>query len=73
MVKGLQETGLQKVLRLAGVEVLIAESIERIHRTNLVGMGVLPLQFKKVKQDILMQLMDLKHLISKVKSLQDVI
>jgi len=26
--------------------VLIAESIERIHRTNLVGMGVLPLQFK---------------------------
>ncbi|PUE63563.1 Fe/S-dependent 2-methylisocitrate dehydratase AcnD [Arcobacter caeni] len=36
-----------KGVRLAGVEVLIAESIERIHRTNLVGMGVLPLQFKK--------------------------
>ena len=35
-----------KGVRLAGVEVLIAESIERIHRTNLVGMGVLPLQFK---------------------------
>jgi len=34
-----------KGVRLAGVEVLIAESIERIHRTNLVGMGVLPLQF----------------------------
>lgn len=36
-----------KGVRLAGVEVLIAESIERIHRTNLVGMGVLPLQFKE--------------------------
>ncbi len=35
-----------KGIRLAGVEVLIAESIERIHRTNLVGIGVLPLQFK---------------------------
>ena len=34
-----------KGVRLAGVEVVIAESIERIHRTNLVGMGVLPLQF----------------------------
>jgi 2-methylcitrate dehydratase (2-methyl-trans-aconitate forming) len=30
---------------LAGVEVIVAESFERIHRTNLVGMGVLPLQF----------------------------
>ncbi len=36
-----------KGVRLAGVEVLIAQSIERIHRTNLVGMGVLPLQFKE--------------------------
>ncbi|MFY4842828.1 hypothetical protein ACOTWI_10945, partial [Aliarcobacter butzleri] len=36
-----------KGVRLAGVEVLIAKSIERIHRTNLVGMGVLPLQFKE--------------------------
>lgn len=35
-----------KGVRLAGVELLIAESIERIHRTNLVGMGVLPTQFK---------------------------
>jgi len=35
-----------KGVRLAGVEVLVAQSIERIHRTNLVGMGVLPLQFK---------------------------
>ncbi len=31
---------------LLGVEVVIAESYERIHRSNLVGMGVLPLQFK---------------------------
>ncbi len=36
-----------KGVRLAGVEVLIAQSIERIHRTNLVGMGILPLQFKE--------------------------
>jgi aconitate hydratase len=35
-----------KGVRLAGVEAIIAEGFERIHRTNLVGMGVLPLQFK---------------------------
>lgn len=35
-----------KGVRLAGVEVVVAESFERIHRTNLVGMGTLPLQFK---------------------------
>jgi iron-sulfur-dependent 2-methylisocitrate dehydratase len=34
-----------KGVRLAGVEVIVAEGFERIHRTNLVGMGVLPLQF----------------------------
>jgi len=34
-----------KGVRLAGVEVIAAEGFERIHRTNLVGMGVLPLQF----------------------------
>jgi 2-methylcitrate dehydratase (2-methyl-trans-aconitate forming) len=34
-----------KGVRLAGVEAIVAESFERIHRTNLVGMGVLPLQF----------------------------
>ena len=33
-------------VRLAGIEVNVAEGSERIHRTNLVGMGVLPLQFK---------------------------
>lgn len=35
-----------KGVRLAGVEVIAAEGFERIHRTNLVGMGVLPLEFK---------------------------
>ncbi|WP_105254776.1 Fe/S-dependent 2-methylisocitrate dehydratase AcnD [Pseudoalteromonas sp. T1lg75] len=35
-----------KGVRLAGVEVIIAEGFERIHRTNLIGMGVLPLEFK---------------------------
>jgi aconitate hydratase len=35
-----------KGVRLAGVEVIAAEGFERIHRTNLIGMGVLPLQFK---------------------------
>jgi aconitate hydratase len=31
---------------LLGVKCVIAESFERIHRSNLVGMGILPLQFK---------------------------
>jgi len=31
---------------LQGVKAVIAQSYERIHRTNLVGMGILPLQFK---------------------------
>ena len=34
-----------KGVRLAGVEAIVAESFERIHRTNLIGMGVLPLEF----------------------------
>ncbi|MDP2521207.1 Fe/S-dependent 2-methylisocitrate dehydratase AcnD [Neptunomonas phycophila] len=34
-----------KGVRLAGVEVIVAEGFERIHRTNLVGMGVLPCEF----------------------------
>ncbi len=33
-------------VRLAGVEAIAAEGFERIHRTNLIGMGVLPLQFQ---------------------------
>ena len=36
-----------KGVRLAGVEVIVAEGFERIHRTNLIGMGVLPLEFIK--------------------------
>jgi aconitate hydratase len=36
-----------KGVRLAGVEAIVAEGFERIHRTNLVGMGVLPLQFRE--------------------------
>lgn len=36
-----------KGVRLAGVEAILAEGFERIHRTNLVGMGVLPLEFKE--------------------------
>ncbi|ATD09539.1 Fe/S-dependent 2-methylisocitrate dehydratase AcnD [Pseudoalteromonas piscicida] len=35
-----------KGVRLAGVEVIAAEGFERIHRTNLIGMGVLPLEFR---------------------------
>ena len=35
-----------KGVRLAGVETIVAEGFERIHRTNLVGMGILPLEFK---------------------------
>jgi aconitate hydratase len=36
-----------KGTRLLGVRVVVAQSFERIHRSNLVGMGVLPLQFKE--------------------------
>ncbi|MES9925134.1 MAG: Fe/S-dependent 2-methylisocitrate dehydratase AcnD [Candidatus Thiodiazotropha endolucinida] len=36
-----------KGVRLAGVEAILAEGFERIHRTNLVGMGVLPLEFRR--------------------------
>jgi len=36
-----------KGVALLGVKAVIAESFERIHRTNLVGMGVLPLQFQE--------------------------
>ncbi|MBL7685524.1 MAG: aconitate hydratase AcnA, partial [Deltaproteobacteria bacterium] len=36
-----------KGTRLLGIKAVIAESFERIHRSNLVGMGILPLQFKE--------------------------
>ena len=39
-------TGRQRARLLLGVRAVIAESFERIHRSNLVNMGVLPLQFK---------------------------
>ena len=39
-------TGLQKEQTYLGIKTVIAESFERIHRSNLVLMGVLPLQFK---------------------------
>ena len=32
---------------LLGIKAILAESFERIHRSNLVGMGILPLQFKE--------------------------
>ncbi len=35
-----------KGVRLAGVEAIVAEGFERIHRTNLIGMGVMPLEFR---------------------------
>lgn len=35
-----------KGVRLAGVQVIAAQGFERIHRTNLIGMGVLPLEFE---------------------------
>src|SRR3546814_19382087 len=35
-----------KAVRLAGVEAIVAEGFERIHRTNLIGMGTLPLEFQ---------------------------
>jgi len=35
-----------KGVRLLGVKAVIAESFERIHRSNLIGLGVLPLEFK---------------------------
>ena len=34
-----------KGTKLLGVKIVVAESFERIHRSNLIGMGVLPLQF----------------------------
>ena len=45
-----------KGVRLAGVEVIAAEGFERIHRTNLIGMGVLPLEFKSGVNRLTLQL-----------------
>jgi aconitate hydratase len=45
-----------KGVRLAGVETVVAEGFERIHRTNLIGMGVLPLEFKPGTNRLTLQL-----------------
>ncbi len=45
-----------KGVRLAGVEVIAAEGFERIHRQNLIGMGVLPVQFESGTNRITLEL-----------------
>ncbi|WP_076998067.1 Fe/S-dependent 2-methylisocitrate dehydratase AcnD [Variovorax sp. KK3] len=45
-----------KGVRLAGVETVVAEGFERIHRTNLIGMGVLPLEFEPGTDRLTLQL-----------------
>jgi aconitate hydratase len=45
-----------KGVSLLGVRAIIAESFERIHRSNLVGMGVLPLQFKEGENSLSLDL-----------------
>ena len=67
-----------KGTRLMGVKAVVAESFERIHRSNLVGMGVLPLQFKDGATALTLKLdgsetFDLKGLTgTKIKPLHDV-
>ena len=46
MEQALLEIGQLKGTKLLGIKAVIAESFERIHRSNLVGMGILPLEFK---------------------------
>ena len=41
-----REIGLLSKTKLLGVKAVIAESFERIHRSNLVGMGVIPLEIE---------------------------
>ena len=45
-----------KGTRLLGVKAVVAESFERIHRSNLIGMGVLPLQFQGAKNRVTLDL-----------------
>jgi aconitate hydratase len=66
-----------KGTRLLGVKAVVAQSFERIHRSNLVGMGVLPLQFKEgVSAQTLeldgSELFDVTGLSNGVKPQQDV-
>ena len=46
MERGSSRDWAAKGSQLLGIKVVIVESFERIHRSNLVGMGILPLQFK---------------------------
>ncbi len=62
---------------LLGVKMVIAESYERIHRSNLVGMGVLPLQYKEGETAVSLGLdgsetFETVHLTDDLKPLQDV-
>ena len=66
-----------KGTRLLGVKAVIAESFERIHRSNLVGMGVLPLQFKSgmTRQSLKLdgtETVDVIGIASGIKPLMDV-
>ncbi len=66
-----------KGTRLLGVRAVVAQSFERIHRSNLVGMGVLPLQFKEGTNAQTLNLdgtevFDVTGLESKIKPRQDV-
>jgi aconitate hydratase len=66
-----------KGTRLLGVKAVIAESFERIHRSNLVGMGILPLQFKDGKNRQTLNLVgteqyDIKGIDGDIKPGQDI-
>jgi aconitate hydratase len=66
-----------KGTRLMGVSAVVTESFERIHRSNLVGMGVLPLQFKEGTSAASFKLdgtetFDLSGLEGEIKPLQEV-
>jgi aconitate hydratase len=67
-----------KGTRLLGVKAVVAESFERIHRSNLVGMGILPLQFKNGESRATYNLkgdetFDIKGIDGAIKPHQDII
>ena len=66
-----------KGVLMLGVKAALAETFERIHRTNLIGMGVLPLQFKEGQNASLLALtgretFDVEHLGDTLRPRQDV-
>ncbi|MGZ0187784.1 MAG: aconitate hydratase, partial [Alphaproteobacteria bacterium] len=66
-----------KGTRLLGVKAVIVESFERIHRSNLVGMGVLPLEFKDGQNRTTLKLdgtetFDIKGIANGIKPRMDV-